>query len=140
MSRLMPQTDRAIAALITDLHSRGLLDSTIVWWSGEFGRTPKIDWEAPNFGGRGHWGSAFSTMLAGGGFKGGEVIGKTDSKAEKVVERPVSPADVIGSIYWNLGIAPDATLRTPQGEVVPLTDASESKIKTKGVLNEIMYA
>ncbi len=140
MSRLMPQTDRAISGLITDLHSRGLLDSTIVWWSGEFGRTPKIDWEAPYFGGRGHWGSAFSTMLAGGGFKGGQVVGKTDSKAEKVVERPVSPADVIGSIYWNLGIAPDATLTTPQGDVVSLTDPNESKIKTKGVLKEIMYA
>jgi len=79
-------------------------------------------------------------MLAGGGFKGGQVVGKTDSKAEKVVERPVSPADVIGSIYWNLGIAPDATLTTPQGDVVSLTDPNESKIKTKGVLKEIMYA
>ncbi len=140
MSRKLPQTDKAIAALINDLDSRGLLDSTIVWWSGEFGRTPKVQWEAPYFGGRGHWGSAFSTMLAGGGFKGGEVIGKTDDKAEYVVERPVSPADVIGSIYWNLGIAPDSTLTTPQGDVVPLTDANESKVKTRGILKELMYA
>ncbi len=138
MNRMMPSTDRAISALINDLDQRGLLSSTIVWWSGEFGRTPRVQWEAPYFGGRGHWGSAFSTMLAGGGFKGGSVVGKTDSVAGNVVERPVSPADVIGSIYWNLGIAPDATLTTPQGDVVALTDPNESKVKTKGILKEIM--
>lgn len=138
MSRLMPSTDRAVAALINDLDSRGLLSSTIVWWIGEFGRTPKIDWHAPYFGGRGHWGSAFSTMLAGGGFKGGMVLGSTDARGEHVAERPVSPADVIGSIYWNMGIPKDAVLPTPQGEMLPLVDPSESKIKTKGILTEIM--
>ena len=138
MKRMMPSTDRAISALLKDLEQRGLLSSTIVWWSGEFGRTPRVQWEAPYFGGRGHWGSAFSTMLAGGGFKGGCVVGKTDSVAGNVAERPVSPADVIGSIYWNLGIAPDATLTTPQGDVVALTDPNESKVKTQGILKEIM--
>ena len=80
MGRMLPSTDRAVAALINDLHRRGLLDSTIVWMTGEFGRTPKIDWAPPYCGGRGHWGNAFSQLIAGGGFKGGVVVGKTDDK------------------------------------------------------------
>jgi len=59
--------------LLQDLSERGLLDSTIVWWSGEFGRTPKVMWEAPWNGGRNHWGDCFCALVAGGGFKGGRV-------------------------------------------------------------------
>jgi len=139
MNKRLPPTDRAIAALINDLDSRGLLESTIVWVTGEFGRTPKVSWEPPYFGGRGHWGDAFSMLLAGGGFKGGAVVGKTDERGEKVVERIISPGDVIGSIYSNLGIDPDATLTTPQGDVVRIVpDKPEEGIVSGGYLTEIM--
>ena len=137
MRRLMPQTDRAVSALIADLRERGLFDSTIIWWSGEFGRTPRIQWEAPYSGGRGHWGDAFSMMLSGGGFDGGKVIGKTDDRAEKVVERPVSPCDLIGSIYARLGIPSDAVLRTPQGETVGLLEENEGDMRGGGILREL---
>ena len=137
MLKFMPQTYRAVAALIADLRERGLFDSTIIWWSGEFGRTPRIQWEAPYSGGRGHWGDAFSMMLAGGGFDGGKVVGKTDDKAEKVVERPVSPCDLIGSIYSRLGIPSDAVLRTPQGDTVGLLEDNEGDMKGDGILREI---
>ncbi len=139
MGRKLPSTDRAIAALINDLDRRGLLESTIVWVTGEFGRGPKIMWEPPYFGGRGHWGSAFSMLLAGGGFKGGQVVGKTDKRGEYVEERYISPGDVIGSIYSNLGIDPDATLTTPQGDVVRIVpDKPEEGIHSGGLLTEIM--
>jgi hypothetical protein len=62
----LPEMDKAMAMLLQDLADRDLLDSTIVWWSGEFGRTAKIQWEPPYNGGRGHWGSVFSALLAGG--------------------------------------------------------------------------
>ncbi len=138
MSRLLPPTDRAVAALINDLSQRGLLDSTIVWWGGEFGRTPKIDWKPPYSGGRHHFGDAFSVMLAGGGFKGGTVLGKTDDKGEKVLERPAYPCDIIGSIYNNLGIDTASTLITPQGDKVSILASESEGAKRAGILSEIM--
>lgn len=138
MGKMLPATDRALAALICDLEKRGLLESTIVWWSGEFGRTPRVQWEAPYFGGRGHWGDAFSFMVAGGGFKGGKIVGATDERAEKVVERPVYPGDFIGSIYAQMGIDPNSTLTTPQGDVVKLIPESEGGLPSGNLLKEIM--
>jgi hypothetical protein len=75
MRQKLPQLDKGLAALLQDLSDRGLLDSTIVWCCGEFGRTPRVQWEAPWNGGRGHWGAVFSALVAGGGFKGGRVVG-----------------------------------------------------------------
>ncbi len=139
MGRMLPPTDKAIAALINDLDRRGLLQSTIVWVTGEFGRTPKVSWEPPYFGGRGHWGNAFSMLIAGGGFKGGMVVGTTDDKGEEVVERVISPADVIGSIYSNIGIDPNATLTTPQGDIVRIIpNTPEEGIRSGGLLTEII--
>ena len=103
MRRLLPDLDKGMATLLQDLSDRGLLDSTIVWWGGEFGRTPKIQWEEPWNGGRGHWGKVFSAVVAGGGFKGGHVVGASDAKGEEVKERPVYPVDLIGSMYELLG-------------------------------------
>ena len=88
MRRQLPDMDKGMATLLQDLSGRGLLDSTIVWWGGEFGRTPKVQWEAPWNGGRGHWGKVFSDVLAGGGFKGGQVIGASDAKGEEVKDPP----------------------------------------------------
>ena len=70
MRRKLPEMDKAMATLLQDLSDRGLLDSTIVWWGGEFGRTPKVQWEPPWSGGRGHYGQVYSAVLAGGGFQG----------------------------------------------------------------------
>jgi len=111
----LPQMDAAMATLLQDLEERGLLDTTIVWWCGEFGRTPKVAWSAPWNGGRHHFGRCFSTVLAGGGFKGGRVVGASDATGENVAERPVYPPDVLGSICERMGIDPDNSLANPRG-------------------------
>jgi uncharacterized protein (DUF1501 family) len=138
MRQKLPQMDKGMATLFEDLSQRGLLDSTIVWWSGEFGRTPKILWEAPWNGGRNHWGDVFSALLAGGGFKGGRVVGASDAKGEQVKDRPVYPCDLIGSIYELLGFDPDSKLPNPQGLDARLTPTPADGIKMAGRLKEIM--
>ncbi|NSW56978.1 MAG: DUF1501 domain-containing protein [Armatimonadetes bacterium] len=134
MRRKLPEMDRGMATLLQDLADRGLLDSTIVWWGGEFGRTPRVQWEAPWNGGRGHYGACFSVVVAGGGFKGGQVVGASDATGEHVAERPVYPQDLLGSIYQLMGIDPDGPLPNPRGLALPLTLPS----KGKGRLTEIM--
>ena len=138
MRQRVPQMDQGMAALLGDLSDRGLLDSTVVWWSGEFGRTPRVQWEAPWNGGRGHWGQAFSAVVAGGGFKGGQVIGSTDARGEEVKERPVYPIDLIASIYTLLGIDLDATLPHPSGLTPRVMPAKEDRVKSAGILKELM--
>ena len=138
MRRLLPELDKGMATLMQDLKDRGLLDSTIIWWGGEFGRTPKVQWEAPWNGGRGHWGKVFSAMVAGGGFKGGQVIGASDAKGEEVKDRPVSPADLIGSMYELLGIDPDGTFPRQGDGTIRLTEAAGSAAPSPGRLREIM--
>ena len=138
MRRRLPEMDKGMATLLQDLAEHGLLDSTIVWWTGEFGRTPKVQWEAPWNGGRGHHGQVFSAVVAGGGFKGGQVVGASDAKGEAVKERPVYPCDLIGSMYELLGIDPEAKLPHPQGLVVRATPSAADKAPTGGRLKEIM--
>ena len=138
MRRKLPELDKGMATLIQDLSERGLLDSTIVWWGGEFGRTPKIQWEAPWNGGRGHYGNCFSVVVAGGGFKGGRVVGASDAKGEEVAQRPVHPPDLIGSIYELLGIDPDGPLPNPLGLKVQVLPAAGEGEKSGGRLKEIM--
>jgi hypothetical protein len=115
MRRKLPEMDKALSSLLVDLKERGLLDSTIVWWSGEFGRTPKVLWDAPWNGGRGHYGKVFSAMVAGGGFQGGHVVGASDRKGEEVKDRPVHPVDLIGTMYDLLGVPADGKLPHPMG-------------------------
>jgi len=134
MNQKMPQMDQAIAALFADLADRGLLDSTIVWCSGEFGRTPKIGWGEPWNGGRGHHGACFSAFVGGGGFTGGHVVGATDDKGMEVAERPVYPQDFLGSIYEKMGINPEGTITNGRGEKVPITIATQGE----GRLREII--
>ena len=138
MRRKLPELDKGMATLLQDLSDRGLLESTIVWWGGEFGRTPKVLWEAPWNGGRGHYGKVFSVVVAGGGFKGGHVVGASDEKAETVKERPVYPVDLIASMYELLGIDPDGKLPHPQGLSVRVTPAASDDVKMGGRLREIM--
>jgi len=138
MRRKLPEMDKGIATLLQDLADRGLLDSTIVWISGEFGRTPKVQWEPPWNGGRGHWGDVFSAVVAGGGFKGGHVVGASDDRAAEVKNRPVYPCDLIRSMYMLLGIDPAAKLPHPQGLDVRVSPTEAEGIKSGGVLKEIM--
>lgn len=135
MNRNLPEMDRGMAALLEDLSDRGLLDSTIVWWTGEFGRTPKIKWTPPWNGGRGHYGKCFSSVLAGGGFKGGQILGSSDAKGEEVKDRPVYPEDLISSVYELLDIDPDGLLPNPRNLQVKVMPATE---KSGGRLREIM--
>jgi hypothetical protein len=138
MRRLVPELDKGMATLLKDLSDRGLLDSTIVWCGGEFGRTPKVMWDAPWNGGRGHWGQVFSHVVAGGGFKGGHIVGASDSKGEAVAQRPVYPVDLIGSLYELLGIDGNAKLPHPQGLDVRVLPVTAEGVKTSGKLTEIM--
>ena len=138
MRRKLPEMDRAMATLLQDLSDRGLLDSTIIWWSGEFGRTPRIQWEPPWNGGRGHFGQVFSVVVAGGGFKGGKVVGASDATGENVKSRPVYPCDLIGTMYQLLGIDPDGTLPLPQGGTVRITPGPSDGVPMGGRLTELL--
>ncbi|MBE3095934.1 MAG: DUF1501 domain-containing protein [Planctomycetes bacterium] len=138
MRRQVPQLDQGLAMLLQDLKDHSLLDSTLVWCCGEFGRGPKVDYQPPWNGGRNHYGNVFSVLVAGGGFKGGQVVGSSDAKAEEVKERPVYPVDLLGSIYHLAGIDASARLPHPMGfEAHVLPSASEGA-KSAGILTEIM--
>jgi hypothetical protein len=138
MRRLLPDLDKGMATLLQDLSDRGLLDSTIVWWSGEFGRTPKIQWEEPWNGGRGHWGNVFSGVVAGGGFHGGRIVGASDARGEEPRARPVYASDLIGSLYRLLGIDGTARLPNPFGLDTPVMPAPDEGVKSAGLLSEIL--
>jgi hypothetical protein len=99
-NKLIPPLDRAIGALIDDLISRGLYESTLVVAMGEFGRTPRMNKD----GGRDHWGKAFSVLMGCGSMRMGQVIGRSSSKGEYVVDRPITPQDVAAMIYHHLEI------------------------------------
>jgi hypothetical protein len=138
MRRQCPQLDQGLAALLSDLKDRGLLETTIVWCTGEFGRTPKIDYQPPWNGGRNHHGNVFTVLVAGGGFKGGHVVGTSDAKAEDVKDRPVYPVDLLGSIYQLAGIDANAKLPHPMGIEAHVLPQPEEKVKSAGLLTEIM--
>ncbi len=138
MRRQCPQLDQGLASLLGDLKDRGLLETTIVWCCGEFGRGPKVDWQPPWNGGRNHYGNVFSVLVAGGGFKGGHVVGASDDKAQEVKERPVYPVDLLGSIYHLAGIDPNAKLPHPMGVEAHVLPAPSDRVKSAGLLTEIM--
>jgi len=139
MNNMLPNLDKALSALLADLDEKGLLDSTIVLCGGEFGRTPKVLWEAPWNGGRAHYGKAFSYLVAGGGFKGGMVLGATDRTGENVAERPVYPCDLIGTIYLLMGIDPYGTLPHEVSEShLPILPSLLKKEQSNGLLYEII--
>jgi hypothetical protein len=111
---LVPSLDSALAALVDDLNDRGLLDETLVCVMGEFGRTPKLNTTA----GRDHWPRVFSVLLAGGGIRGGQVIGSSDAVGENPKDDPVTPADLAATIYTLLGVDPALELRTADNRPV----------------------
>jgi hypothetical protein len=127
---LSQECDAAMAALITDLKSRGLLDSTLVVWMGEFGRTPQC-----TGGGRNHWSRAWSSVLIGGGIKGGQVIGRTDRDGAAVADRPISVPDFLGTVCTILGIDYKRKNYPPGvGRPIPIVDTS----KGVNVLSELL--
>jgi uncharacterized protein (DUF1501 family) len=138
MGRQCPQLDQGLAMLLQDLHDHGLMESTLVWCSGEFGRSPKVDWQPPWNGGRNHHGNVFSVLVAGGGFKGGQVVGSSDAKAEEVKERPVYPVDLLGSIYHLAAIDSNAKLPHPMGLEARVLPSAAEGVKSAGLLTEIM--
>ena len=138
MQRLLPMLDRGFAALLEDLSQRGLLESTIVVWQGEFGRTPRLADDPPWYGGRHHFSDVFSAVVAGGGFKGGQVIGSSDARGESVLDRPVHPWDLSASIYRLTGIDPLSRLPHPTGEIAYATPFGAGKVPSGGLLAEIM--
>lgn len=108
---LLPVVDRAFSALLEDLEVRGLLDQTLVAWTGEFGRTPKVNGSA----GRDHWGRVYSTVLAGGGIKGGQVYGKSDKQGGTPADNPVHVSDFFATMYHALGYGADTRVTDPTG-------------------------
>jgi len=113
---LVPSLDRALSTLVSDLNERGLLDSTLVVLTTEFGRTPRIN----NMAGRDHWPQAFSIVMAGGGLRRGIVLGATDRIGASVTDRPITPPDMAATILHALGIDPAMTVHTPVGRPVQL--------------------
>lgn len=138
MNEMLPELDKALSALLIDLDQKGLLDSTIVLCGGEFGRTPKIMWEAPWNGGRAHFGTAFSYLVAGGGFKGGKVLGATDKTGENVSERPVYPCDLIGTVYLLVGIDPKGVLPHVSEGQLPILPSLGKEGQSNGLLYELI--
>jgi hypothetical protein len=124
---LLPPTDHGLSALIEDLDTRGLLDETLVVWMGDMGRTPRINGGA----GRDHWSFCYSVVLAGGGIRGGQVIGSSDRAAAYPAEHQVSPMDIAATIYHCLGIDPRSHVDDQQGR--PL-------IASTGTVNEPLLA
>ncbi len=114
---LMPPMDQAYSALLDDLSQRGLLDETLVVWMGEFGRSPKINAAA----GRDHWGYVYSVALAGGGVRGGQVLGASDKLGGHPKEGRASPADLTATIFHALGYAPNTEYHDRFGRPLPLS-------------------
>jgi hypothetical protein len=114
----LPQTERTLPTLLTDLEERGLLDTTLVVWMGEFGRTPKVNPRA----GRDHYPRAFNVLLAGGGIRGGQVIGSTDESGTDVADRPVGPTDLLQTFCKSLQIDPSFENIAPNGRPIKIVD------------------
>lgn len=113
---LLPVADRSISALIEDLEVRGLLDSTLVLVTGEFGRTPRIN---PS-GGRDHWPDCYTVMMAGGGIQGGAIYGSSDKQGAYPAAFPVTPGDIAATVFWRFGIDPHVEAHDPLGRPFPL--------------------
>ena len=113
-----PMFDNGFTSLIEELDERGMLENTMVVAMGEFGRTPKIN----PAGGRDHWPACYTVIFSGGGIQGGRVVGTSDELAAVPKDRPVTPAEVVATVYHGLGIDLETELQGPQGRPVPIVD------------------
>ena len=125
---LLPALDQSSSALLEDLRARGLLEDTLVVWTGEFGRSPKVNGDA----GRDHYGNVFSAMLAGGGVRGGQVYGASDKQGAFPADNPVSPADFAATLYHCLGLAPDAEVPDRLGRPVRIAEGQPVRALLEG--------
>jgi hypothetical protein len=122
MAKLAADSDAGFATLVADLKSKGMLDRTLVVWMGEFGRTPKINPRA----GRDHFPRVFNVAMAGGGIKGGQVIGASNSDGTDVKDRPVSVVDLMASFCHSLKIDPKKENMSPQGRPIKIVDGGKT--------------
>ncbi len=120
-----PMYDQGYAALIEDLHERGMLESTLVCNLAEFGRTPKVN----PAGGRDHWPQCWTVYFAGGGVQGGRVVGRSDEIGGYPAERPVTPSEVVATIYHSLGLDLETELPGPQSRPFPIVDFGTHEIR-----------
>ena len=127
-TKLLPELDPALATLVEDLADRGLLESTLVVCLGEFGRTPKINTSA----GRDHWPRAGSIVLAGGGVRGGQVIGETDATGSEPKTRPIRVEEFAATVYHALGVDHHQLNRTPEGRPVRIVEEVEPVLEAFG--------
>jgi uncharacterized protein (DUF1501 family) len=127
MNGQMPAFDQAFSTLVNDLDRQGLLDSTLVMVSSEFGRTPKINQTA----GRDHWPKVFSVVLAGGGIKRGSIFGSSNSVASEPEKEEIGPADLATTIYYQMGIIADKELMAPGDRPIEIIDGGNVR---KGLL------
>jgi hypothetical protein len=118
---LMPPTDWAFSALLDDLSARGLLEETLVVWVGEFGRTPRV---TPGNAGREHWPHCYSAVLAGGGVRGGQVVGSSDRHGAYPTAQPVTPADLTATVYQALGVEAETMVKDREGRPIRLTEGT----------------
>jgi hypothetical protein len=116
---LLPKLNLAMSALFRDLDARGLLQSTVVVVTGEFGRTPVINKDA----GRDHWSRCFTVALGGGGIQGGRVLGRSDAQASDPADSPYGPEDLCATVYHLMGIPPHEEMLTQEGRPVMLTNS-----------------
>jgi uncharacterized protein (DUF1501 family) len=114
---LLPMTDQTLPTLLEDLDQRGLLDSTLVLWMGEFGRSPKIN----DIAGRDHWPQCYPAILAGGGVKRGYVHGSSDKTGAYPADNPLRPEDVSATLFHLLGIDPRTEVRDPLDRPLPIS-------------------
>jgi uncharacterized protein (DUF1501 family) len=130
METRLPEVDMAVSSLLEDLSSRGMLEKVMVVLCGEFSRTPRMN-NGGNGGpplskgtpGRDHWGNAMFALVAGGGIKGGRIVGSTDSKGERPHDRPVTPFDLHATIYHVLGVDPSTHFLDHSGRPVAAIDS-----------------
>jgi hypothetical protein len=128
-TRLCPATDQAFAALLDDLDERGMLDETLVVWTGEMGRTPRVGQSVVGGAGAGrdgrdHWGTVFTTVLAGGGVQGGVAYGSSDRYAASPATQPTPPADLAATVYHCLGVDPRTKLTDHLGRPLALCEGT----------------
>ena len=116
----LPQTDLAVSALLEDLASRGRLDETLVLWTGDFGRTPKVNKDA----GRDHWPPCQTVLMAGGGIRGGVLVGSSDKIGAYPLTDPHKPDDVMATVYHCLGFDPATIIRDQLNRPMPIADGS----------------
>jgi len=121
LTPMLPVLDRGVTALVTDLEQRGLLESTLVIVIGEFGRSPIMTKTA----GRDHWPGVMSFLMAGGGVRGGQVIGATDRRGGSIQERPLGPGDLAATVFKHLGIDPAAQWMNPSGRPITLVESGQ---------------